>query len=296
MGTWDIQKEEPVANNGGFEVVSQAPIEPGIISKSINFAKEYYDYLHTPTEQAVSFKEKKMASWLDEIYQKNLGRNYTPGEDQGFWENVRNTHGLGAVEAGVAGSSEAMEKRNRPEPEPEGLPEINLEAVKDLYPKASSGLPDWGEALIKDYATANMGTLSAALSKALSGLEQAPDLIEKTRQNMVNQYKNAMDLRQKESLKPLVSNLAARGVVNSTTASDAIAKLMEDYQAKYSDQVINADTWAANSLLGNLGSNVATYQKQMALLNSLIDSTKRSSSTNELAPYSLLLPMLLGQA
>jgi hypothetical protein len=174
--------------------------------------------------------------------------------------------------------------------------DIDLSGLSDLYPQAYSGLPDWGLNMIKDYVTNNLGSLSTSMNNALSSLDQAPDLIEKTRQSMIDQYKNAMELNQKESLKPLTSNLAARGVINSTTASDAIAKLMNDYQAKYSDQVTNADTWAANALLSNLSTNVSAYQKQMAILNALLESAKTSESSNALATYSLLLPMLLGES
>jgi hypothetical protein len=195
----------------------------------------------------------------------------------------------------IANSPEAQGRTNT---SPGGAG-IDLTAMEGLFPKSESftGLPDWGQNTLKDYFSKNFGNYSDSLAKSLEALNSAPQTIENTRQSMIEQYKNAMGQNYNDMLANAISKLAGKGVLSSSTAEGTLSGIGKDLQNKYSDQVSNANTWAGNALLSNLGTNVTAQQKQMALLNSLLELAKTSTSTssNALAPYSLLLPMLLGQ-
>ena len=177
---------------------------------------------------------------------------------------------------------------------------MDFSNIESLGPKSESytGLPDWGQSLLKDYFSNNFGKYSSSLSDSLNALSSAPSTIESTRKAMISQYQNALDQSYNDSISKAISNLAGKGVLSSSTAEGTLSNVAKDLMNKYSDYTSTANAWAGKSLLDNLSTNVTAQQKQMALLNALLESAKTStsSSTNDLAPYSLLLPLLLGSS
>lgn len=233
-----------------------------------------------------------MADYITDLYNQYLGRSPdTAGYD--YWTNILNNQGQDAVKAGITGSSEAQGKQGGGG---------GYEVPTDVFStsQSQSGLPDWGNAWAKDWLKSqNYQSNQAGLSEALQGLKNAPSLIEQTRQNMVNQYRNAMNYNLNETMKPKISNLAARGVLSSSTAEGTLGKVLQDLQAKYSDQVTNADTWASNALLQNLKDLVSGYQtattSQGGVLGTILNAIRQSSASSQdpWQPYATMLPLLM---
>lgn len=165
-----------------------------------------------------------------------------------------------------------------PVPADPGAGEEDFSEMENLYPytKSYGGLPPWGSDLIKKYMEQYMTPYAQSLQESLNEISNAPALIEQTRQNMVNQYLDT-------NLRPVISNLAGRGVLSSSTAEGAIGNVGNEAQNR-------ADVWAGNALLANLEKKAEAYQKQMALMNQLLELAKYSESegANPLAPWELI--------
>jgi len=149
------------------------------------------------------------------------------------------------------------------------------------YSKSYGGLPPWANDLIKKYMEQYMEPYAQSLQESLNEIANAPGLIEQTRQAMVNQYLDT-------NLRPAISNLSSRGVLSSSTAEGTLGKVGEEAQNR-------ADIWAGNALLANLDKKAEAYQKQMALMNQLLELAKYSESegANPLAPWELILKYLI---
>lgn len=237
-----------------------------------------------------------MADLIADLYNQYLGR--TPDTaGYNYWQGILNSQGENAVKSGISGSTEATNKGSG------GESAMEIPTGVFSTSQSQSGLPDWGNAWAKDWLGSQSQYTQAnqqGLQSALQGLQNAPSLIEKTRQAMIDQYRNQMGLNYQEQLKPEISGLASRGVLSSSTAEGTLAKVMKDLQAKYADQVSNADTWAGNALLKNLTDLVSGYQgattSQGSILSGILNAIKQSSasSQNPWEPYATMLPLLMG--
>ncbi|MEO0250202.1 MAG: hypothetical protein ABIN58_11890, partial [candidate division WOR-3 bacterium] len=106
-----------------------------------------------------------------------------------------------------------------------GPGEIDLSAIEGLYPRSFSqsesrstsktALPDWGSEAVRNYVAQYMTPYSARTEEALRGLENAPELIEQIRQAMQTKYLDT-------NIRPVISDLASRGVLSSSTAEGAL--------------------------------------------------------------------------
>jgi hypothetical protein len=181
---------------------------------------------------------------------------------------------------------------NSPQPASENNG-IDLSSLQNIFSSSRQGLPDWGSAWAQDWLK-TMQPVQGGMVNALNSLNNAPQTIENTRQNMVNQYQNAMGLNLQNTMKPVVSNLAGRGVINSSTAEGTMAKVLQDLQAKYADQVTAANTWAGNALLDNIYKTISAYQGQGSLINALLGTSREGTSQDPFQPYATILPFLLG--
>jgi hypothetical protein len=89
--------------------------------------------------------------------------------------------------------------------------------------------------------------------------------------------------------------------LNSSTASGTLGNVLNNLQNIFAGDTSKANTWAANALVNNLGTNVSAYQSQLSALAALLNAAKTSTSTSTstgqssdpLAPYSLMLPLLM---
>lgn len=186
---------------------------------------------------------------------------------------------------------------------------IDLSALEGLFPSSNSSsnssssttLPSWALQAIQDYMGNSFGTNTQGLQTALSKLAAAPDLIESTRKSMINQGQTALNTSLQTALQPSISNLASKGVINSSTASGVMGTILNNLQNIFANQAAGANTWAGNALVNNLGTNVTAYQNQLAQLASLLNAAKQSTSTSTssgqssdpLAPYTLMMPYLI---
>jgi hypothetical protein len=89
----------------------------------------------------------------------------------------------------------------------------------------------------------NVGRMRSDFGQATTGLE---GYIEKARQLMPQQYLEQMKLYTERAQQPVLNRLSNRGILNSSVTGGALADVLRDTQAKYSDETTKADLWAAN--------------------------------------------------
>ena len=227
--------------------------------------------------------------WLDngpvtQAYKNYLGRD----PDQGgfdYWTNVANTQGLDAAIWGIKQSPEAQGIQSPQEGGGEGGSAIDIPT--DLFSHSSStssqqsGLPDWGNAWAKDFLDKYSPQIGGGLSSAFTALEN-PVQLNDAQKAQLQYFTN-------ENLRPIVSNLGFRGVLNSTTGKDAIAKILATMGAKSYDEAIAQQQ-----------AKVAAYQKSQALLTAILEATRQSSGQSQSSasdpfePWASMLPYLLG--
>jgi hypothetical protein len=221
---------------------------------------------------------------LNKYYNQLQGRNATPDELSAWRLPIENDGWLNAIGAirtgkGPPGSTlPATAPTTTPPEEGGGDMGANIDWPTDLYPKSSSSsvsssaLPEWGSTWIKDYLSQYGPQLSGGLSKSLSALDNPVALNEAEKANL-NYMAN-------ENLRPILSNLGGRGVLNSSTSQNALAKVLADLGGTSYDRAMK-----------NQQDKINDYLKAMALLEALLGTSKVSSassqavSSNQWAPY-----------
>lgn len=148
----------------------------------------------------------------------------------------------------------------------------------DLYPTSSSeqsaGLPDYANEWVKNYLTQFSPQITQGLANSLTGMENPIALNDAEKANL-DYYAN-------ENLRPIISSLGAKGVLNSSTSQNAIAKVLSDLGGTSYDRAVT-----------NQQNKINNYQKAMALLESILGTSRVSSGTSESsnpwAPYGDLM-------
>jgi polyhydroxyalkanoate synthesis regulator phasin len=160
-----------------------------------------------------------------------------------------------------------------------GGEEGGFEFPTDLFPKAESqsGLPDYANEWVKNWLSQYSPQITAGLSSSLTGLENPIALNEAEKANL-NYMAN-------ENLTPIVNNMGARGVLNSSVSRDVISKMLSDLGSTAYDKA-----------QANQQNKINSYQKSMALLESILGASRQSTSTqsNEWAPYADMMSYILG--
>jgi hypothetical protein len=212
------------------------------------------------------------AAWVNELYNKYLGRDVESEDALNYWYKM----GPSYAEAGIKNSPEALGIGSGGEGGGGG--EMNMDWPTDLYPKSSSksvnnaGLPEWANKWVQDYLGQYAPQLTGGLSKSLSDLENPIALNEAEKSNL-QYFAN-------ENLRPVISNLGTRGVLNSSTSQNAIAKVLADMGGT-----------SYQTAMTNQQNKINDYLKGMALLESLLGASRYSSGTstsessNQWAPY-----------
>lgn len=153
---------------------------------------------------------------------------------------------------------------------------FNLASIPtNLFQKSKTGLPEWGEAWAKDWLGQYSGQIGKGLSESLTKMED-PVALNEAQKQQLQYYTN-------ENLRPIVSNLGYRGVLNSTTSQNAISRLLSEMGAKSYEQA-----WKQQQ------EKVAAYQKSQALLTAILEATRMGESSNPFQPWEAMLPYLLG--
>jgi hypothetical protein len=151
-----------------------------------------------------------------------------------------------------------------------GLPSWSSDWIKQWWPSYNQGMSElWKQYIGKagdktnlnnlqgqDLSSllANLGRTGTNLNsgvermrsdfgQATGGLDQ---YIERARQLMPQQYLEQMKLYNERAQQPVLNRLSNRGILNSSVTGGALADVLRDTQAKYSDETTKANLWAAN--------------------------------------------------
>jgi len=150
----------------------------------------------------------------------------------------------------------------------EGGGEEGIEWPTDLFPKSesksssvsSAGLPEWGSQWVKDYLAKYAPELAGGLSRSLAELEDPVALNAAEKSNL--------EYMSQENLNPIISNLGSKGVLNSSTSQNAIAKVLAELGGTSYDRAMT-----------NQQAKINDYLKGMALLSSLLGASRVSSGS-----------------
>jgi hypothetical protein len=219
---------------------------------------------------------------IADAYMTYLGRDPDP-EGFDYWNSVLNSQGLEKAVAGISGSPEAQGIASpSQESTTEGESFDMGDWPTDLFPQSSSssvqsaGLPDYANEWVKNWLTQYSPQITSGMANALTESENPIALNDAEKANL-DYYAN-------ENLRPIISNLGAKGVLNSSTSQNAIAKVLADLGGTSYDKAMT-----------NQQNKITNYQKAMALLESILGASRVSSgssqsqSTNEWAPYGDLM-------
>jgi hypothetical protein len=143
----------------------------------------------------------------------------------------------------------------------------------DLYPKSYSGLPDWASKWVENYFSQYSPQVTGGMDTALKALDNPIALNEAETANL-NYMAN-------QNLKPILSDLSSKGVLSSSVSSDSISKILSQLGSTAYDKA-----------QANQQNKVNSYQKAMAIMQSLLGESKYSESTNQWAPYGDLMDYL----
>ncbi len=215
--------------------------------------------------------------------------------------------------------------------------------LADLTPKEYSGPPKW----LNDYAQStvtkyqpgfldavqnaintikagspydsNVGTMAQNMVDAYGRYATQYDpLIEEIRTRLPQQFLAAQPTLE-QKFQPVLEQMGARGMLNSKATSDALATVASDLQNLYGQNVLSANTWAAQQQLADLAQRpqvagqvtgtlkdladswLKRIQTQGALgvegsnsMNTLASLARYGESTNPAAALNALLPLLMG--
>lgn len=95
----------------------------------------------------------------------------------------------------------------------------------------------------KDQFGGNLNTMRGEFNENTGGLT---NYIEQSRQLRPEQFRNQMDLYTERSLQPVLNKMSSRGILNSSVTGGALSDVLRDQQAKYLDEVTQANVWAAD--------------------------------------------------
>jgi hypothetical protein len=161
-----------------------------------------------------------------------------------------------------------------------------------------TGLPDWFKS-IKGWGGNNYdisglwnNTIKYGMidpfRRALQGGRVSPEaqkLIEQQRQLMPEQYAQQMALSNARQVQAPLNRMSSRGVLNSSVTGDALAKVLREQSARQADQYTQANTWAGNELLKNMGVNqqmdFETWKQAQAFLPQLLAAIRESQSQSQ---------------
>jgi hypothetical protein len=216
---------------------------------------------------------------IADAYRNYLGREPDPGGFD-YWNSVLNNQGLDQAISGISGSPEAKGLTSKEAPAEEGFDMGDWPT--NLFPQSSStstqaaGLPDYANEWVKNWLTQFSPQITQGMASSLTGMENPIALNDAEKANL--------DYYAKENLRPIISNLGAKGILNSSTSQNAIAKVLADLGGTSYDKAMT-----------NQQNKITNYQKAMALLESILGASRVSSgssqsqSTNEWAPYGDLM-------
>lgn len=157
-------------------------------------------------------------------------------------------------------------------------PAAGEEIPEDMYLTgqswSKSSIPDWGQAWAKNWFDQYGNKISSGMSSALSGLDNPVALDEAQRRNL--QY------YAQQELNPILSNLGYRGVINSTTGSEAMGNVINRLGANAYEQAYKQQL-----------DKVASYQKAQSLLTALLEVTRvQEGEGYNQQPWAQLMPYL----
>jgi predicted DNA-binding WGR domain protein len=113
----------------------------------------------------------------------------------------------------------------------------------------------------------------------------AQALIEQQRQLMPEQYAQQMALSNARQVQQPLNRMSSRGILNSSVTGDALAKVLREQSARQADQYTQANTWAGNELLKNLGTSqgqyLDTWKTIMNFLPQLLAAIRESQSQSQ---------------
>ena len=225
-----------------------------------------FDSSGTDYQEAKPQEEYLVRSW----YKNYAGVDEPDPEGLKFWMDRLKVDPEQTVFAGFAHDVDANKAKEEAS---------NFEIPTDLYPKSYSqaGLPEWGNEWVKNYLDQYSPQITSGLAASLKAMDNPVSLNDAERANL-NQLAD-------ENLTPIINNLGAKGVLNSSVSKDAIAKVLSDLETASYDRAIT-----------NNQNKISNYQKAMALLESILGASRQSTSdqSNAWAPYSDMLGYILG--
>jgi hypothetical protein len=147
----------------------------------------------------------------------------------------------------------------------------NIRNIQTMWNKLTGSLSDYGK-----YFTYGRDITPAMRAQ-----------IESQRQLMPEQYAQQMALSNARQVQQPLNTMSSRGVLNSSVAGDALSKVLREQSARQADQYTQANTWAGNKLIEEMGNRSKSDQTAwQAILNflpqylaSLRESTSNSQST-----------------
>jgi len=199
-------------------------------------------------------------------YYQTYGGREPDAEGLAWWSNnVKNNWGTGSIDQVF---SDLQRDLSANQGGGGGEEEGGIEWPMDLFPKSesksssvsSAGLPEWGAQWVKDYLAKYAPELAGGLSKSLAELEDPVALNAAEKSNL--------EYMSQENLNPIISGLGSKGVLNSSTSQNAIAKVLAELGGTSYDRAMT-----------NQQAKINDYLKGMALLSSLLGASRVSSGS-----------------
>jgi hypothetical protein len=170
--------------------------------------------------------------------------------------------------------------------------EQSSEGSSNQQSSSYSGLPDWFKNIGGQNSIGNIwDRVNQGGDWAYKQFQQggnvspaAKALIEQQRKLMPEQYAQQMALSNARQVQQPLNRMSSRGILNSSVTGDALAKVLREQSARQADQYTQANTWAGNELLKNLGTSqgqyLDTWKNIMNFLPQLLAAIRESQANS----------------